>query len=218
MAGTAYFLTSRKALFSTTAGRWKSREPITFTGRRYLLSKSQPNLMKLATGWLLPEITLKMSEMGMRFNTYLANFATAKYGHKEADLALIPQNLPSGRTDKWPTLVVETGKSERHIALDRDARWWIQKSTGEVRLVITVKVSRTRFTVRMYGQSGNTRAAVSQSITVVRGGRKPIRVAGGPLRIPFSDLFLRAETGNQGDFVFTEAELEDWANSVWKRF
>ncbi|KAK2794130.1 hypothetical protein FQN52_009212 [Onygenales sp. PD_12] len=189
-----------------------------FCKPKILIAKMPTKPHELATGWLVPEITLKMLEMGMRFNTYLANFGTANIGHKEPDLALIPQNLPSGRTDKWPTLVVETGKSEGHKALDRDARWWVQASAGEVRVVITIKVSRTIITVRRYGQPGKTRAAIIQTITMARRGQKPIRITGGPLRIPFRELFLRDETRNQGDFIFTEAELEAWANYVWKYF
>ncbi|EEP75878.1 predicted protein [Uncinocarpus reesii 1704] len=157
--------------------------------------------------------------MGMRFNTYLVSIGSATIENKEPDYAVQPLNLPAGRTPKWPTLVVETGKSQSHHDLDRVARQWIQKSAGEVKVALTIKVSRTMVTIRRYGRSGITRAAVLQTITVEkRGQNSPVRVAGGPLIIPFIDLFLRTAVRNQADITFNDTELEEWANIVWKSF
>ncbi|KAM5463508.1 hypothetical protein MauCBS54593_007502 [Microsporum audouinii] len=174
---------------------------------------------EVATGWLRDEISTKISSMGMRFHAYLMSIGSAAIEHKEPDYAVQPFNLPTGRTPKWPTLVVETGKSQRHSDLDRVARRWIQKSAGDVKVVLTVQVSRTRLTVRRYGRSGITRAAVLQTITVEkRGQNSPVRIVGGPLIIPFTDLFLRTAVGNQADIIFNNTELEEWANFAWETF
>lgn len=114
-------------------------------------------------------------------------------------MSLRPINLPPGGSAKWPTMVVESGLSGSHDVLDSNARWWIRKSNGHVRVVITVTVSRTEFTVKRYAPSGRTRAAICQTITVSRREHQPTRVTGGPLRIPFRDVFLRAPRGNQRD-------------------
>ncbi|EEP79459.1 predicted protein [Uncinocarpus reesii 1704] len=173
---------------------------------------------EVVTDWLIHEIQEKMRDMGMRYLTYLSNVGRAKIQHKEPDCALLPRNLPSGRTNEWPTLVVEIGKSESEVALDRDARNWIWKSGGDVKVAITAEVSRSKLTVRRYGRSGTRGVGVLQTITVNKSGQSPIRVTGDRLRIPFEDLFLRTPARNQGDFIFTETELQDWAEFVWEHF
>lgn len=183
-------------------------------------------LFEVATEWLNDAVHDSMADMSMRFRTYLVGLGSTITENKEPDLSLQPLNLPSGRSKKWPTLVIETGHSEGHNALDNDARRWIQKSNGQVKVAITVKVSRTKITIRRYGRLGRTRAAILQTITITmarrglgRGrGQQPIHITGGPLRIPFCDIFLRAPVKNQGDFVYTQTDLEEWACLVWGRF
>ncbi|KAM5429333.1 hypothetical protein McanMca71_002982 [Microsporum canis] len=190
-----------------------------FPMSKILIAEMVTKPHEVATGWLQDEISTEISSMGMRFHAYLMSIGSAAIEHKEPDYAVQPLNLPAGRTPKWPTLVVKTGKSQRHSDLDRVAKQWIQKSAGDVKVVLTVQVSRTKLTVRRYGRSGITGAAVLQTITVEKRGQKsPVRITGGPLIIPFTDLFLRTAVGNQADIIFNNTELEEWANFVWKTF
>ncbi|EFR05554.1 hypothetical protein MGYG_08570 [Nannizzia gypsea CBS 118893] len=190
-----------------------------FTKSKILITKMLTQAHEVATEWIQEEMVAKISSMSMKFHAYLVGIGSATIEHKEPDYAVRPLNLPVGRTPKWPTLVIETGKSQSHSDLDRVARRWIQKSSGDVKMVLTVKVSRTKLTVQRYGRSGITRAAVLQTITVEKRGQKsPVHIAGGPLIIPFTDLFLRTAVRNQADIIFNNAELEEWAKFVWETF
>ncbi|EZF32846.1 hypothetical protein H101_03556 [Trichophyton interdigitale H6] len=184
---------------------------------RLLVAKMPSEPHEVATEWLHDELVVKISSIGMRFHAYLVSIGSTNIEHKEPDYAARPRNLPLGRTHKWPTLVVETGKSQSHGDLDRVARRWIQKSAGDIKIVLTIKVSRTKLTIRRYGRSGITRATILQTITIEkRGQNSPIHIVGNPLIIPFADLFLRTAIRNQGDIIFNNTELEEWAKLVWE--
>ncbi|KAL1960578.1 hypothetical protein VTO42DRAFT_7157 [Malbranchea cinnamomea] len=189
-----------------------------YSESKVLIARMPSEPHEVATGWLNDAIHDSLGEMGMRFRTYLVSKGSALVEYKEPDLSLRPRNLPPGRSGKWPTLVVETGYTESHRRLDNDARWWIQKSNGRVKVVITVKVSRTKVTIKRYGRLGRTRASILQIVTMARRGQQPIHITGSPLRIPFHDVFLREPVGNQGDFVYTQSELDEWANLIWEHY
>lgn len=57
----------------------------------------------------------------------------------------------------------------------------------------------------------------SNIITIKKRGQDSY-IAGDPLTIPFSDLFLRAQVRNQGDIIFNNTELEEWSKNVWETF
>lgn len=50
----------------------------------------------------------------------------------------------------------------------------------------------------------------SKSLPLIRSSY----IAGGPLTIPFADLFLRAPVRNQGDIIFNNTEFEEWSKNV----
>ncbi|DAA74806.1 TPA_exp: Uncharacterized protein A8136_2224 [Trichophyton benhamiae CBS 112371] len=204
-------------LLNTKQKRIRKREY--FPISRLLVAKMLSEPHEVATEWLHDELVVKISSMGMRFHAYLVSIGSTTIEHKEPDYSARPRNLPLGRTRKWPTLVVETGKSQSHSDLDRVARRWIQKSAGDVKIVLTIQVSRTELTIRRYGRSGITRATIPQTITIEkRGQNSPIHIVGNPLIIPFADLFLRTAIRNQGDIIFNNTELEELAKLVWESF
>lgn len=51
-----------------------------------------------------------------------------------------PEDLPAGRSDDWPSSAIEAGWSETREKLERDTRWWIDASDGDIKGVITVAV------------------------------------------------------------------------------
>jgi hypothetical protein len=68
----------------------------------------------------------------MRLDSELLDIGAARVDDhpfkKEPDESWIPCTLPAGRTDKWPSLVVESGFSETLRQLQRDAEWWLCRS------------------------------------------------------------------------------------------
>ena len=61
---------------------------------------------------------------------------------KEADSAWIPRRQVPGRSDKWPTLVLEVGLSETLARLHIDMKWWFSNSGGQVKIVIIASIHR----------------------------------------------------------------------------
>ena len=62
---------------------------------------------------------------------------------KEADIAYKPSAFRESK-EAWPTLVFEVGVSESLRGLRWDARWWLQKSNGDVKIVILIHINRER--------------------------------------------------------------------------
>ncbi|KAK2809063.1 hypothetical protein FQN50_004116 [Emmonsiellopsis sp. PD_5] len=144
---------------------------------------------------------------------------------KQPDGSYLPRTLPRGRTDTWPSIIIETAYSESAVKLRADAAWWLLASDGDVRLVITVHVSPQRrriVTERWESElADNSRGGRSrrpqllQSSIVERQNNLP--VASGPLTIPFDRLFLRSPVPPQEhDLVYSPTELETIAHVIWE--
>ncbi|KAK2811682.1 hypothetical protein FQN50_002028 [Emmonsiellopsis sp. PD_5] len=139
---------------------------------------------------------------------------------KEPDASFQPSQLPPGRSDKWPSLVVEIGYSESELQLERDARWWLTDSGGDVKIVIVIKIFRSQPRVhfqlfRMGGSSAHPRPLVAQAVTVSRAKYQHLS-ASGELVIPFRDLFLRFPRAGETDVVLSEEDLEDMSRRALK--
>jgi len=65
---------------------------------------------------------------------------------KEEDEAFGPRTRV-GR-NAWPSVVIEVGYSETEPQLEMDANWWITKSGGQTKFVIT-KVNRNPFELKI---------------------------------------------------------------------
>jgi hypothetical protein len=149
---------------------------------------------------------------------------------KKPDQQFAPQDLPAGRSDEWPTMVMESGFSQSESQLDGDAMWWVTESRGDVKMAITTSVDRTKPTIvfRQWGpvQTGQTRTRVQvepvlqQSVVVSKPhGQSTVSVSNRPLTLPFSDLFLAQPVATKGerDIEFTDTDLEAIARQVWDK-
>ncbi|KAL2014800.1 hypothetical protein VTN00DRAFT_2325 [Thermoascus crustaceus] len=142
---------------------------------------------------------------------------------KGPDLSYVPVVRPGGRSDKWPSMVVEIGYAESPRQLESDIKWWLQDSRGEVQLALSIQVKK-----RVHGiviqkwelipsQSDPQRAEPSntQQVTISKTDNQPTTVTGGPLVLPFEKIFLRPLGASGADFVFLENELRRYADRVW---
>lgn len=168
-----------------------------FPASRILISRMLTIVHHIAVSWFDYAILSKVIGLGMSWEGELEclGAATVRGIHKQPDLRLQPVNLPAGRSDEWPTLVVEVGNSKSQTSLDLKTRRWLQASNGDVEIVIT-KITRTRFTVRRWALAGRTRAhpTIMQTISITRRSQqdqRPSRITGSLLTTPFVDLFLR---------------------------
>lgn len=53
------------------------------------------------------------------------------------------------RADSWPVFIIETGNPESFAQLRTDARWWLESSDGQVRMMILIKVNKTDHTIQI---------------------------------------------------------------------
>lgn len=55
-----------------------------------------------------------------------------------------PCELPHGRSDDWPSVVLEISFSETQSKLMSDVRFWLHESDSDVKIVLTLKIQRQR--------------------------------------------------------------------------
>lgn len=147
---------------------------------------------------------------------------------KRADQEFAPRKLPPGRSDMWPTLVIESGFSESKPKLQSDAEWWLKASNGDVTTALTISVHRKQAEIVIEkwqpictGQT-STRTQISptlqQRVIVSWLDETPERViSNGPLVVSFQNLFLRPPAHTEGDIVFTDDDLGEVAKMVWEK-
>jgi hypothetical protein len=154
----------------------------------------------------------------------------------EGDSTGGPDPERSGPT-AWPTLVIEAGYSESLEALRNDVRWWFSASNHQVKIVALAKFyhgsQRQRILLekwietqplahRVTRRPPEPRPILSQAITIISepanqatGTLASYTVVGGPLRLEFHLLFLRAAGPGQGDIFVTVEQLQQYARHVW---
>lgn len=151
---------------------------------------------------------------------------TAGRSGKEPDASFIPCTLPAGRSEDWPTVVVEVGFSESSVKkLRADAAWWIVETNGDVNVVLAVHISPGRPDIMIErwqpvlqtGREGRPilRAEIAQTIRVTR--QNNAVVATSSLTIAFDRIFLRHPiiSPQEHDIVVSAQALENMAVKVW---
>jgi len=171
-------------------------------------------------------------------NRELFNLGSTRFygphSSKEADTAYKPSTLKN--EDDWPTLVFESGLSEKLSRLRVDAAWWLGNSGGKVKIVIifAVRPEQTKIQIEKWElapvaeRRPSTRAFPNnpdippqdrpqvptkmQAISI-----SPGAITGAPLVLEFQKVFLRLAVPPEpeNDITFTAQELSDWAAHFW---
>jgi hypothetical protein len=160
---------------------------------------------------------------------------------KEADSGGSPGGGDtSGGDAQWPALVIECGASQSLASLHAAMRWWFWASEHRVKIVLAVKLHRSRQTMviekfveapaaipRLGATATRSSAALphlqpvlQQTITVAPvPDSNPVeyRATNGALVLAFELLYRRAPGPSPGerDVVVPESELEALAGFVW---
>ena len=151
---------------------------------------------------------------------------------KEPDGSWCPQILSPGRSDTWPTIVLEVGVSESRKKLRADAAWWLANSKGQVHVVILISVNQTVAEVTFesivlqqpptYMRNGRRqyRPETRQSIVVSRtpgGAGQPITTVPNtsPLIISLAEVLCRPPNPPMTDPVIPVSSLERIASAAW---
>ena len=146
---------------------------------------------------------------------------------KEGDSALKPLNMRPRGAD-WPTIVLESGWSESLTKLRRDAHIWLERSRGDVKIVLLFSISRTARTIIIEKWENGpvpanrpaTRSITTQTPTQIQAITiDSNNVTGAPLTLEFRKIFLRqALPPMEHDFTFTAQDLSAFATNFWAGF
>jgi len=153
---------------------------------------------------------------------------------KEADGSFTNPLIRQNEAD-WPTIIFESGVSERLSRPRVDADLWLRHSGGDVKIVILISINRTLKTLLLEkwcmappaATGPRTRAVTRnpmvptrmQQITVTPNPTQPVTytIVGAPLILGFQDLFLRMPIPPETNVVLNAAILHEWAETVWSR-
>lgn len=134
---------------------------------------------------------------------------------KKADQTFAPRNIPHGRSDVWPTLIIQSSFIESRLKLRADAKWWLTESKGDVKTALVICVHRREAEIIIQKWES---PIVKQEVVVssLDGKSEPV-VRNGPLVVSFQKLFLRLPNYREGDIVFTDDDLGEIAKMVWEK-
>ena len=157
--------------------------------------------------------------------------AAAGTPRKEGDWSMMPVNVRPNRGD-FPTIVIEVGFSESLRKLRNDARLWFSMSRNDVQIVILIAVRAANNQIIFEKWALGPVAAgrpitrhtplqlprAEQEITITRTPPNTFAITNGtaPLTLEFNRLFLRLPVGGEHDVVYTQAQLIEIAEAIFR--
>lgn len=139
-------------------------------------------------------------------------------GNKSADETWRPIRLPPGRSQAWPTIVLEVALSETQVKIHSDVRYWLRASEGDVKSVITLSIGSNarRIVIGKWATNAEGHQYEQQNVVVSRNGNGRVSITGAPLVIGFEELFLRSPTvPREQDIQISHEMLEFIAARTW---
>ncbi|KAJ5246655.1 hypothetical protein N7468_001638 [Penicillium chermesinum] len=149
---------------------------------------------------------------------------------KEPDYSWCPTRTPRSSAHvktRMPTVALEVAVTEDDKKLNSDVRYWLSPNDGNANLCLTLRINPINNEIRMesWARKDNNdnkqRARIDRTQVIyvhsTQEGR-PIVTGDLPFRIPFESLMLRpidAQTAAEQDIIFSQADLEEAARSIW---
>lgn len=124
---------------------------------------------------------------------------------KRADQQFAPRRLPRGRSDVWPTLVIQAGFSDSKPKLEADAKWWITESKGDVKTALVIYLHQSEANVII--QKWESPIAKQEVVVSRLDGRPEPVVSNRPIIVSFGDLFLRKPTPTESVMLYIQTMI-----------
>ncbi|RJE26697.1 hypothetical protein PHISCL_00928 [Aspergillus sclerotialis] len=174
-------------------------------------------------------IDRKITEMGLYSEMERPGSVARSYGSvsKQPDASWTPTKARDHVVN--PTLLLEIGQARSVKRMEEDARRWLTFVHTPIFNVVVVKAfDYPKIVVQIWGSfrmpqfrsAGKRIEAIitrSNGETVVE--RHSSAVGNPPVTMPFERVFLREknkENPREGDFVFTDQDLQSVVESIWK--
>ncbi|KAL2827514.1 hypothetical protein BDW59DRAFT_143902 [Aspergillus cavernicola] len=141
----------------------------------------------------------------------------APMGGKQPNMAWRPRRVPPGRSQGWPSVVLEVALSERRSKLQSDVRYWLRAPQGDVKTVLTLAIDRNapKITIEKWENNVNGFHHLQQRIVISKRANN-ISITGAPLIINFENLFLRPPSiPREQDIEIDDEKLKFLAEDIW---
>ncbi|CAG8150028.1 unnamed protein product [Penicillium nalgiovense] len=92
------------------------------------------------------------------------------------DSSWTPRDLPSGRSRKWPTLVLEVSYSQTRAYLKEAMQFWLDEPESDVKVAISITVSDRKILLERWVRRPNRPTSPDQWIEIAREPRKGPRL------------------------------------------
>ncbi|PGH14255.1 hypothetical protein AJ80_05995 [Polytolypa hystricis UAMH7299] len=131
-----------------------------------MVSREHNETVQTFGNYLIIQLNSMKPELAFKLTNFGTSTVQGSDREEGPDASYLPRQLPPGRSDKWPSLVVEVGYSPQ-----RDAKWWLTESGSDVKIAIAIKVFRSGHRLhfelwKMGGSSAHPRPLVAQGATV----------------------------------------------------
>lgn len=132
---------------------------------------------------------------------------------KRPDCAWVPDH--SGLDREWPTIVVEVSYSENRAKMMRDVNFWLNESSGQVNIVLTVRIHARRSISIQQWKMGNCTPFSVQKLEIAENPAPNCERIQGTMRLSFEDIYLRPKGRDDTDFLISHGDIEYVADQVW---
>ncbi|KAJ5714140.1 uncharacterized protein N7483_011321 [Penicillium malachiteum] len=174
--------------------------------------------------WLRQSETLILSTVSASVCGKMRDNCEGRMIRPDGSLKLPREELPCGKSWKWPILVVEIKLSEPISHLMEDIIFWVDESDGDVKVMITVSISRgykikiQRWNLHRRPNRADPIPFPTGKIEITRSPNKksPHKITEN-LTISFEDLYLRPKKpkSTECDLTFARESLEQMAEQIW---
>lgn len=145
--------------------------------------------------------------------TGTALFRGSSNQKKRADCSWMPEH--PGLDRRWPTIAVEVAWSEPRGKMIKDVNFWLNESSGQVNIVLTVNIyERGRISIEQWKMGAHAPVPV-QKIEITRNPAPKCEKIQGSMRLSFEDIHLRPKGPNDTDFIISHRDMEILADQVW---
>ncbi|KKZ63353.1 hypothetical protein EMCG_02354 [[Emmonsia] crescens] len=167
-------------------------------------------------------VTEKLARMGLNFfhlSNLMSTTVKTSQREKDPDTSWQPTKLPQKISSQWPTFVLEVGFSESQAQLERDVRWWLEESNGDVGIAITIGIERKtdKLLVGRWEMEASSRPTkrnsyrgsvpqLTETVCIRPTSASNVWEADGTITLPSEKIFLRSPKPQESDLILTQKD------------
>ena len=116
------------------------------------------------------------------------------------------------------SIAVQVACEDIPAKLENDMMFWLNQSSGEVNVVLSIKVLPGRITIAQWRSNACGIPLLVQNMEITKDPAPGCDNIQGSLRIPFEDIHYQPRPQNKTDFIMTHDGMDILAHRIWAAY